>query len=489
MINPADFEQIKSFIFSRTGLTYYRDKEDELRRKIDRAVKRSKAADYRQYLAMINTGPHDGTGEFDTLVSELTVGETHFFRDTPLFRSLRELVLPEVILKNQNRKRLWIWSAGCATGEEVYSLSILINRYFPQIPQDWDLRIIGTDINRSFLHRAMVGDYSDWSFRGTPEEIRTACFQASGRTWRIKSQYRKKISFQYHNLISMPCPSFIHNLYSFDIIFCRNVMIYFDAPTIKKLIRKFQEALVPEGWLAVGHADHNIQHFGSFKTVMLPNTSFYQNSTDEVNTGPDKGNSSWAMPVSNRSDSFKADSFKIDEQVDMNISKSPGFTINSKMINDKICQQEPEPPARPESRPDKPPSKEVPPVETLAALINHGEWDKASTLCDALIKTKQMDTTLFLLSAFILEQKGFIRDAVASLKKALYLDRKFVIGHYHLGLLHQSLGELKKAEKNFINVINLLQKIDDDLIFEMADGISAGQLKSLTLFHLKVLKG
>jgi chemotaxis protein methyltransferase CheR len=484
MKNPEDFNTIKRFIFSETGLTYYRDKEDDLRRKIDKAVKRSKAADYRQYLAMISSSPHDRFGEFDTLVSELTVGETHFFRDTELFRGIKEVVLPDVIQKNQQKRRLWIWSAGCATGEEVYSLSILINRHFPKLLQDWDLRIVGTDINRTFLHSAMVGDYSDWSFRGTPEEIRATCFDPSGRNRRIKPQYRKKVSFQYHNLVSMPCPSVFHTLFSFDIIFCRNVMIYFDAPTIRKLIRQFQEALVPDGWLVVGHADHNIQHFGSFKTVMLQNTSFYQNSIDKENTTPDKKNSSWTMPVSN-----KAGNLKADQPTDVNIIKSPGFTINNPMVDDQTSQQKPAPATQPESKPDKHPGKEVPSAETLAALINRGEWDTASTLCDALIKTNQMDTTLFLLSAFILAQKGLVRDAVASLKKALYLDRKFVLGHYHLGLLHQSLGELKKAEKSFINVVNLLKEMDDNLIFEMADGISAGQLKSLSQFHLEVLNG
>ena len=484
MNNHADLHKIMQFVVSEIGLVYYRDKENELCRKIDKAVKRSGATDYREYLTMIQNNRHEISREFDNLVSELTIGETHFFRDEKLFMGIKDTVLPAVIEKNKTRKKLWIWSAGCATGEEAYSISILINRYFSHRLQDWDIRITGTDINRSFLHQAVNGVYTEWSFRGTPGEIRQDCFYRNENSWHIQPEHQKNVFFQYHNLVSMPVPSIFHNLFSFDIIFCRNVMIYFDSKTIRKLIRKFQESLVPDGWLVVGHADHNIRYFGSFKTVMLPGTSFYQNTA---------GGSE--MVLNNRAGIFKTpfpaglDIAGKTGSADDPKSRSSTYAPGERVALDGTGKSKQSGDRQAEVLKQRLSEKKSSDLPALTALINRGRWEDASLLCEALLKATPVDATLYLLSAFILEQKGLANDAVASLRKALYLDRKFVVGHYHLGLLHQNLGDLKKAEKSFDNVINLLQDYDENYNFELADGISAGELKALSEFHLEVLKG
>ncbi len=484
MRNQADFERLKQFIFSETGLVYYRDKEAELLRKLDRAVERSKASDYRQYLAMIQDDQYRQSGDFDTLVSELTVGETHFFRDTALFSGFREIVLPRVIQKNAGLKRVWIWSAGCATGEEVYSLSILINRYFPQLDKTWDIRILGTDINRKFLQQAMTGTYTAWSFRGTPEEVKQCCFKQDGDTWQIRPEFKERVAFQYHNLIRMPFPSVFHSLFSFDIILCRNVMIYFEPRAIQKLIRQFRESLVPDGWLAVGHADHNIKYFDAFKTVMGTDTSFYQNSKNRKTIASTPG---WTS-VENSDPLFG--------QTRNNQGSNP---LKKSGVRVKVPAKSPDKAKKTIGVTDYKPAAARQTAglnkigqtnaEYLISRINHGQWEGAWELCNEMIEKNPLDTTLHLLSAFILEHEGRITDAVSSLKKALYLDRKFVIGHYHLGLLYQNLGWFKKALKCFENVVTLLHGMDETQIFEIADSISAAELKSLSEFHLDVLSG
>ncbi len=482
MLYNPDFEKIKQFIFSETGLIYYQDKTDELYRKIHKAMEHSGAVDYRQYLSMITSSADEQSVAFDFLVSDLTIGETHFFRDEPLFNGLKDVILPEVIKKNRHEKRLWIWSAGCATGEEAYTLAIMIAQHFSHLLQGWDLRIIGTDINRNFLNRAIKGEYSQWSFRGTPEQIKQTCFFPKGRKWQIKPEYKKHLSFQYHNLITMPFPSVFQNLNSFDIIFCRNVMIYFDATTNQKLIRQFQKALVPDGWLVIGHADHNIRYFTSFKTVMLPGTSFYQNCAD--NTG---------KTAEENPRVFEPFLFELTDAVEKSISNRKKTVPLSTL---RVTNNYTAPPVKkPRQLPGPPPAitrqktaeKNSLDSARLNELINQGKWDEASRLCQDLIKLNPLDTTVHLLSALLSEHKGLVPEAVTSLKKALYLDRKFVLGHYHLGLLQQSAGDVKKAKKSFCNVIDLLKTYDDTFIFHMADGISAGQLKILSNFHLEVL--
>lgn len=483
MSELVDFDSIKQFVFSETGLTYYRSREDELRRKIDKALKHSGASDYRQYLGLLQIDRDAGSTVFDDLVSELTIGETHFFRDEALFAAVQDVVLPAAVENNQRKKRLWIWSAGCATGEEVYTIAIILQTRFAHRLQGWDVRITGTDINRPFLHRALQGEYTDWSFRGTPPHIKKDCFIQRGKTWCIRPEYKQYVAFQYHNLVKTPYPSVFHNLFAFDIIFCRNVMIYFNTDTVRKLVLQFQQALVKDGWLIVGHADHSIKHFATFQTVMQPGTSFYRNSARS-----DSAKEQFVPPVQppcsadpqQPPESHFANQPAVDSP--RTVSSGKGRTTFSRAKTRK--------PRPPVTAPEKKTvAKGLSGPEALAALINRGDWDDAKRFCKDLLSTQPMDAVVHLLSAFIAEQEGRIGDAVDALRKALYLDRKFVVGHYHLALMLQKIGEFQKAEKGFSNVARLLEDYKEDDIFEIADGISAGQLKQLSDFHLEILKG
>ena len=483
MSESVDFDRIRQFVFSETGLTYYQCRENELRRKIDKALKCTGASDYQQYLELLSVDADAGSKVFDDLISELTIGETHFFRDETLFTAVRDVALPVAIEKNKHKKRLWIWSAGCATGEEVYTIAMILQIHFANQLQGWDVRITGTDINRAFLHRALQGVYTEWSFRGTPPQIINDCFIQQGKTWRIRPEYKRYVAFQYHNLVKTPYPSVFHNLFAFDMIFCRNVMIYFNSDTVKRIVLQFQQALVKDGWLIVGHADHSVKHFSTFKTIMQLGTSFYRNSQ----------RSDWVQEkiVLPTQSPLWSD---LQEPSEKHLVNSPGVDFIEKGLNEKKA-----PPLRPRKVKkrgsvriapfEKTVAKGLSGSEALAALMNRGDWDNAKQLCQDLLATQPMDAVVHLLAAFIAEQEGRIDDAIDALKKALYLDRKFVVGHYHLALMFQKIGELQKAEKGFSNVAKLLEDYNEDDIFEIADGISAGQLKQLSHFHLEILKG
>jgi chemotaxis protein methyltransferase CheR len=493
MLDGRDFEPLKRFVLEETGLAYYQSREAELRRKVGKAARQAGARDYSEYLSLLRDEGGEGGRAFDELVSELTIGETHFFRDEALFKAVQEVVLPAVIEKNRGRKRLWIWSAGCATGEEVYTLAIVLHTHFAHQLAGWDVRITGTDINRSFLGRAMRGVYGDWSFRGVSGQVRPAHFIPQGKNWRIRPMHQQGTVFQYHNLVKMPFPSVFHNLSAFDIIFCRNVMLYLDEETIRRIIRQFQQTLVPDGWLVVGHADHNIKYFKTFKTVMQSGTSLYQNSAK-----PDKAVEKIEWPCQNLSlpdlKELSPDHFAQNCTGDLS---SLSFTKKSVTVEKKDKTRDHRSTAtvsieesiEKEKSIEKTAENGFSDKAALTSLINRGDWGNAKDLCKVLLSEKPLDAAVHLLSAFISEQEGGIDDALDSLKKALYLDRKFVVGHYHLGLMFQNLGDFKKAEKCFINVGKLLDDYDKDYIFEMADGISAGELKQLSDFHLEILNG
>jgi chemotaxis protein methyltransferase CheR len=184
------------------------------------------------------------------LVQHLTVGETYFLRDPAQILALRETILPDLIERRSGERRLRLWSAGCSTGEEPYTMAILLREM--DITPAWDVLLVGTDVNRESLRIAREGRYPAWSFRATPDEIRERYFVAFGAGWRLHDSIRRMTRFAWMNLGAdglMP-PSA-----DLDLIMCRNVTIYFDEAATQRLYGALVRALAPGGWLLLGPSD------------------------------------------------------------------------------------------------------------------------------------------------------------------------------------------------------------------------------------------
>ncbi len=270
------YPRLKQHVVGSTGLAYYEDKDAELAHRIGSRLTCPRAGGIAAtYLNMLSE-PLRGPAELDALIAAITIGETYFFRHQEHFDSLRDLVLPGLAARNREHRSLRIWSAGCADGPEPYSLAILLKREMARQFGGWHATILGTDINRHCLARAREGKFEEWAFRSTPEEVRRSCFQSDGKRWGILPEYREGVSFQYHNLVENAFPSLVNNLCKFDLIVCRNVMIYFESDRMRKMILQFYDCLAPGGWLLVGPTEPNMTFFSSFRTVNAPGVTLYQ---------------------------------------------------------------------------------------------------------------------------------------------------------------------------------------------------------------------
>ncbi|HLO75181.1 MAG TPA: protein-glutamate O-methyltransferase CheR, partial [Magnetospirillum sp.] len=245
------FQRLKSLVIQNTGMAFYEDKDEDLARIVAARMGETGDTSCARYLDLISDQVR-GREEMDALVAELTIGETYFFRHKEQFDALRDIILPEVLARNESVRRLRIWSAGCATGPEPYSVAILLKREFGARIAGWHVSIIGTDINQKFLARAREGRYDEWAFRATPDDVRRECFEPVGKQWVIKPEYKSGVTFQYHNLIKNRFPSLLDNLAGLDVIICRNVVIYFSRETVAGLVPCFHETLVDGGWLVMG---------------------------------------------------------------------------------------------------------------------------------------------------------------------------------------------------------------------------------------------
>ena len=184
------------------------------------------------------------------LVEYLTVGETYFLRDPAQIAALRETILPDVLARRSVERRLRIWSAGCSTGEEPYTLAMLLTEQ--GVTEDWDLQLIGTDVNRESLRTARAAQYPAWSFRATPDETRARYFEPVDKVWQVIEPIRSMARFAWMNL---GAETLLQPAIDLDLIVCRNVTIYFDDQATQRLYQALVRALAPGGWLMLGPSD------------------------------------------------------------------------------------------------------------------------------------------------------------------------------------------------------------------------------------------
>ncbi len=448
------FQRLKALVIEVTGMAFYADKDEDLARIVAARLAEIGMNGCARYLELIADQVR-GRDEMDALVAELTIGETYFFRHKEQFDALRDIILPDVLARNEGVRRLRIWSAGCATGPEPYSVSILLRREFGHRIEGWHVSIIGTDINQKFLARARDGRYDEWAFRATPDDVRRDCFEPVGKQWQIRPQYRNGVSFQYHNLIRNRFPSLLDNLAGLDIVICRNVVIYFSRETVEGLVPCFHETLADGGWLVMGHAEPNMELFRNFRTVNTPGAVLYQRA--------DRPEA--AMPA-----------------------PPPVPRIQLPLPQPALRQRPPlRRPAPVPAAPRPAPPRAHDGIAAIRAMADQGRWAEALAACDALIAGNALDAYAHFYRALVAEQLGDVEGCETFLRRAIYLDRHFVLPHYHLGLFLWRRDELSGASRSFRNVLALLQRLPDDHALEHGDAITVGQLRETVGMHLDLI--
>ena len=214
-------------------------------------------------------------------ISHLTIGETHFFRNQPQFEALAETILPEIVARHRLDRRLRIWCAGCATGEEPYSMAILLDRLLPDYAT-WNVSILATDIDRQALARAERGVYGAWSFRQVSDAIRTDYFAPEGAFALLAPSIRRRVTFAHLNLAEAEHACWAQLVAETDLILCRNVLIYFSPATTRTVVDRLYNALGEGGWLLVGHAEPSQELFARYATSNLPGAVAYRRLTSPL---------------------------------------------------------------------------------------------------------------------------------------------------------------------------------------------------------------
>ena len=251
VMSAAQFEKLRCIIYERSGIHFPDNKKYVLESRLGRRLIEMEIDDYDQYIALLTMGPYRDD-EFQEMFNKITINETSFFRNEPQLEIFEKRVLPGLLEARSVSKRLRLWSAACSTGEEPYTLAIMLHRSLGLRLADWHIEILGTDISEKALAVAQEGKYTDYAMRTTPLLVQQRYYAKDGPFFLIDPTIKSMVHFELHNLKDRLAAK-RHG--KFDVIFCRNVMIYFDDAMKQQVVSMFADQLNDDGTLFIGHSE------------------------------------------------------------------------------------------------------------------------------------------------------------------------------------------------------------------------------------------
>lgn len=449
---------------ARSGLRFDRARLAELESKALRAFVAANCATWDAYLARLDRP--DGDALFTRLLDVLTVGETYFFRDRPYFEALERIVLPVLIAQRRANRQLRLWSAGCATGEEAYSLAILVWRLLPHV-DDWQISILATDLNHGFLERAEAGLYGEWSFRETDDDFKTSYFIREGPRYRIRPEIRRLVRFASLNLTDDGYPSSANGTADVDLIVCRNVLMYFAPERSHAVVARLRAALVPGGWLVLGATDPLPGLLDGFAMRSFDQAILYQRLED-----PPAVQSAHKHPVSpgpSTASDASADTLAI-------VAAAAASDFGPRVLP-------PLPTAARTASVDRAGESGAPHSGWHAAwqeaclYANRGCFAEAEDWCHQAIAGSTFRPEPYYLLGTLRQIRGDDAAALVAFRQALYVDRSFVPAYLGLATVHRRAGRLGSTMQALSRARVLLQGRPSDELLLAEEGLTVGRLR------------
>ena len=460
-LRDAQLSQLSDFVAAKLGLHFPRGRWGDLERQTNSAAKEFGLADAGTLLQQLLSPPLTRE-QIEMLAAHLTISETYFWREPHIFEALRESILPDLLrARERGDHSLRLWCAGCSTGEEAYSIAIVLHELI-SAREDWRISLLATDINPHILRRAALGVYGERSFRSAPPGLKERYFyRRSDDKFEIRPEIRKMVRFAHLNLAEDVYPSMITNTNGIDIIFCRNVLMYFARDRGQQVGQRFYRALAEGGWLIVAATELSLQLFPQFALKKFPGAFVYRREALRA-----------AAPIGSP----------------LQAAAKPVFPVQPPASGAAV----PAPP-QPRDRKGRVGAVETARTETAAdlalalrRLANQGKLREALAASEHAIAANQLDANLHYLHAVILSEEKLDGEAVAALKRTLYLDPNFVLAHFALGNLAQRQGNAPGAEKSLRNTLALLDRFGPEDILPEAEGLTAGRLREIVHTSLRL---
>ena len=278
-LNASQFEQLRKIIYDRAGIHFPDTKKYVLESRLSRRLEELEFESFDQYLMFLTVGPYQ-KDEFQEMFNRITINETSFFRNEPQLEVFERQVLPKLLESRNATKKLRFWSAACSSGEEPYTLAIQLHRSMGVRLSDWKIEILGTDISEKVLTTAANGRYCSYSMRTINPLVLKRYFNETGGFYQIDPEIQSMVHFE---LLNLKDTAAARRFGTFDVIFCRNVMIYFDDEMKTRCVQTFYNQLAQDGTLFIGHSESLRSIKVPFEPLPVPQGFAYAKSKEAKN--------------------------------------------------------------------------------------------------------------------------------------------------------------------------------------------------------------
>jgi chemotaxis protein methyltransferase CheR len=474
-LSDTEFDALRTLLGKAAGLVFDDSRRDALAFCVGERMRSTGCDTAAAYLTLISAP--SGEAERQALLDEVTIPETHFFRNPPQITALRRHVLPQLLKDAAERgdRRLRVWSAGCSTGEEAYTVAMLVRELLP-LTHGWDIRIIATDISRRGLQTGARARYAERSLVMTePDDInRWFIRDIDEGLYEVRPEVRELVEFRRHNLVTEPIP---FDPGEVDLVLCRNVTIYFDRSTTRALVGRLHSVLRDGGYLFLGHAETLWQVSDAFRLVPLGDAFIYRRDDTPLvqPDGQPTPASERRSVLPDRRSGGRSERFGIERRSGQD--RRLAFTSNKPrsraVLRSTIVQPPPEPVPVTVHQPEPSAVAEV--RQALAA----GRYDEAAQLAEALTTAEPLAVDAHYLRGLALCNLGRDSEALVNLRKAVYLDPDLGFAHFLLAGALARIGEGVAAGRSYRAAASALERMPADLVADELGGRSAAELAEL----------
>jgi chemotaxis protein methyltransferase CheR len=493
----TDLERLSTCLMDQLGLHFPRERWHDMERGLASAAREFEFRDPRACVDWLLSSPFSRR-QIEVLAGHLTVGETYFFREKAAFEVLQTRILPELIrLRRGDGEPIRLWSAGCASGEEPYSIALALDRMTgPKAA--CRVTILATDINPRSLGKAAAGVYGDWSFRDAPPHLKQTYFRKQGRHYGILPRIKRQVLFSFLNLAEDVYPSLSTGTNAMDVIFCRNVLMYFSQEQARKVVQKFSRCLVDGGWLIVSPCEASSELFSGFNAVHFPGGILYRKKaaapvrTVEWFSAPEPaltehqglaefpfshaGQEGLLPPTFERSEPQTAGPSGL-SSAPSEIEAASSLDAGGSTAQAAEVLESGE-------------GQRIQAAEAMAlaarAFANQGKLAEALVQCERAIEKDKVHAGYHYLRATILLERGARDEARQALKRTLYLDADFVLAHLALANLARQQDEARTPPRHLQIAQRLLSTRARDELLPESEGMTAGRLLEIVEAELGV---
>jgi len=482
-LSPDDFDLFQKLLIETSGLRFDDGRNQSLHQALWQRLQHRGYDSYREYYNLLKFHP-EGRLEIRELFDLVTIGETYFFRNKAQFDVLMRFVLSEIIQRkvDSGDKCIRAWSAGCSRGDEAYSIAIAMMEVLPSL-EEWKISILGTDINRKSLSCSEEASYGEKDIGHLPREYLEKYFKTEGSTYHLRDDVKELVQFEYHNLARDP---FIHEkMQNVDVLFCRNVIIYFDSQTTDRVIENFYNCLAQEGYLFLGHTETLWQITNRFERVEFPQTFIYKRRLGP--TQEDAMKPFIAVPeinieeltlsaVPNRA--FEAE-VKVEglrsalssrpEPFGSGSGRNHGLTGDFKpFVQGEVSTLRVEKPSEatflssPDPTAGQDGSHRTAGLAKATILANEAKYKEAADILGKIVQADNLSVEAYYLLGVLSYKTGDFKEAEAQFRKVIYVEPDSILAYFNLGNMYLYQRKPGQAAREFKNAIRLLEKRPND---------------------------